>query len=194
MGGITKALLEVGGRRIIDRAASTLRSLFTDIVLITNSPEEFEFLGIPMFKDKIPGGGSLGGLYTGLSVCNGDYGFLVGCDMPFLLPAPIRHMVNLIDDHDVVIPRVQGHFEPLHAIYSRRCIPVIEELLVQGNLKIIDFLDKVAVLEIPEKDLRYFDPSLRFIINLNTPEDLEKARETVLEFDRIYSNLSLVEK
>jgi molybdenum cofactor guanylyltransferase len=189
MGGVNKALLKVGGRRIIERAASALVAMFTEIVLVTNSPEEFEFLGLPMFRDKIPGTGALGGLFTGLSVCTKDYGFLAACDMPFLLQEPIRYMVNLIDDHDVVIPRVQGHLEPLHAIYSRRCLPLIEELLAQGNLRIIDFLQKVDVLEIPDKDLRCFDGSFRFILNLNTPEDLEKARKTAHEFDTTSLNL-----
>jgi len=183
MAGVNKALLEVGGRRIIERAATTLRELFPEIIVVTNSPEDFEFLGLPMFRDKIPGAGSLGGLYTGLSVSTADYGFLVACDMPFLLQGPIRHMVSLIDDHDVIIPRVQGHLEPLHAVYSRRCLPFIEELLVHGNLRIIDFLEKADVLEIPDEDLKCFDPYFRFIVNLNTPEDLQKARQTARELD-----------
>lgn len=183
MGGIKKALLEVGGRRIIEREASTLRELFIETVVVTNSPEDFEFLALPMFRDKFPGTGSLGGLYTGLSVCTADHGFLVACDMPFILHRPIRYMVDLINDHDVVIPRVHGYLEPLHAIYSRRCLPFIEELLNEGNLKIIDFLNRVKVLEIPEQDLRVFDPGLRFIVNLNTPEDLQRARETARELD-----------
>jgi molybdopterin-guanine dinucleotide biosynthesis protein A len=183
MGGVNKALLEVGGRRIIERAVATLKDLFTEIVLITNSPEDFEFLGLPMFRDKIPGAGSLGGLYTGLSVTTADYGFLAACDMPFILAGPIKHLLNSIDDHDVVIPRVQGFLEPLHAVYSRRCLPFIEELLAQGNLRIIDFLDTVDVLEIPDEDLKRFDPELRFIVNLNTPEQLQQARKTALKLD-----------
>ena len=186
MGGVNKALLEVGGRRIVERAAVVLRELFAEIVLITNSPEDFEFLGLPMFRDKIPGAGSLGGLYTGLSVTTADYGFLAACDMPFLLRGPIRHMLNSIEDHDVVIPRVQGYLEPLHAVYSRRCLPFIEALLVQDNLRIIDFLDKVDVLEIPDEDLKCFDPTFRFILNLNTPEELKKAREAALEIDGVH--------
>jgi molybdopterin-guanine dinucleotide biosynthesis protein A len=93
------------------------------------------------------------------------------------------HMIDLIDAHDVVIPRVQGYLEPLHAIYSRRCLPFIEELLLQDNLRIIDFLDKVNVLEIPDRELKRFDPYFRFILNLNTPEDLQKARQTARELD-----------
>jgi molybdopterin-guanine dinucleotide biosynthesis protein A len=136
-----------------------------------------------MFRDKIPGAGSLGGLYTGLSVTTADYGFLAACDMPFILAGPIKHLLNSIDDHDVVIPRVQGFLEPLHAVYSRRCLPFIEELLAQGNLRIIDFLDTVDVLEIPDEDLKRFDPELRFIVNLNTPEQLQQARKTALKLD-----------
>jgi molybdopterin-guanine dinucleotide biosynthesis protein A len=177
MHGINKALLEVGGRRIVERVAETLRALFDEVIVITNSPADFEFLGLPMFRDRIPGCGSLGGLYTGLSCCSGDYGFLVACDMPFVRQDVISYMLSLISDQDVVIPRIAGHFEPLHAIYSRRCVPFIEDLLTHADLKIIDLFDKISLLEVSEETLARFDPQLRFIKNLNTPEDLAKARE-----------------
>ena len=84
MGGINKALLQVGGHHLIERVTTVLSRIFDDVILITNSPEEFGFLGFPMFRDLIPGSGSLGGLYTGLSECKGECGFFVACDMPFL--------------------------------------------------------------------------------------------------------------
>jgi molybdopterin-guanine dinucleotide biosynthesis protein A len=177
MGGVNKALLEVGGSRIIERVASALCNVFPEVLLITNSPDDFQFLGLPMFKDLVPGQGSLGGLYTGLSACKGDYGFLAACDMPFLSVDVIRHMLNLAEGFDVVVPRISGWLEPLHAVYSRGCLPYIEELLQHEDLKILNFFDKAKVREVPEKDLRLFDPELRFTMNLNTPEDLQRARD-----------------
>ncbi|MGB6066407.1 MAG: molybdenum cofactor guanylyltransferase [Desulfomonilaceae bacterium] len=176
MGGINKALLEVGGRRIIERAASVLRKVFREVLVITNSPEDFRFLGLPMFTDLLPGRGSLGGLYTGLSACAGIYGFLVACDMPFLSEDVIKYMVDMIDGYDVVLPRTSGGFEPLHAAYSKACLPHIEGLLQREDLKIANFFDKVKVSEVPEADLVRFDPELRFIMNINTPQDLQQAR------------------
>jgi molybdopterin-guanine dinucleotide biosynthesis protein A len=183
MGGVTKGLMEVGGRPIAERVAATLKGLFDEVLLITNSPEEYRFLGLPMFGDRIPGYGSLGGLYTGLSVCSGEYGFLVPCDMPFLRQDVISYMLDQIDGQDVIVPRIRGWLEPLHALYSRRCIPFIEDGLGKGDLKIINFFDRAHLLEIPEEDFSRFDPEFRFIMNVNTPEDLSRARGLVQELN-----------
>jgi molybdenum cofactor guanylyltransferase len=179
MGGVNKALLEVGGSRIVERVASALCSVFQEVLLITNSPDDFQFLGLPMFRDLVPGRGSLGGLYTGLSVCKGNYAFLAACDMPFLSVDVIRHMLNLVEGFDVVVPRISGMLEPLHAAYSRQCLHYIEELFQHEDLKILNFYDKAIVREVSEKDLRLFDPELRFIMNLNTPGDLQQARDYI---------------
>ncbi len=178
MGRVNKALLDVGGVRIIERVTVSLAKVVNEILLITNALKDFEFLGFPMLPDIAPGYGALGGLYTGLRSCQGAYGFLVACDMPFLDVRVMRHMVALIAGHDVdvVVPRIGGHLEPLHAIYSRACIPHIERLMAAGELKIADFFRQVDVLEVPEQVLAAFDPDLRFVMNINTPEDLERAR------------------
>ncbi len=176
MGGVNKALLRIRGRTIIEMATSVLTNIFSEILIITNSPDDFGFLGFPMHEDLIHGKGSLGGLYTGLSLCSQNWAFLAGCDMPFLNEQVIRHIVAVTGDAHVVIPRISGMLEPLHAIYSKACLPHIEELLAKGDLKILDFLHRVRVREVSEEELAAFDPAFRFIINLNSPEDLENAR------------------
>jgi molybdenum cofactor guanylyltransferase len=176
MRGVNKALLEVGGIPIVKRVVNTLAQVLKRTVVITNSPQDFAFLNLPMFADLIPGRGSLGGLYTGLTACEGRHGFLVACDMPFLNVHVIRHMVDLADKADIVVPRIYDKLEPLHAIYSAACLPHIAELLRGSDLKIKNFFNKVDVLEVPEQDLAVFDPNLQFIINVNSPEDLQQAR------------------
>lgn len=176
MGGLNKALLDVGGRRIIERMVTTLRGVFEEVILIAKAHDQFDFLGLPMFDDLIPGHGSLGGLYTGLKACSGAHGFLVACDMPFLDAGVLRHLASRVDDHDVVIPRIGGLLEPLHAIYSKHCIPYIKDLMDRGDLKIVNLFSSVDVLEVSESELTVFDPALRFIMNLNTPGDLDRAR------------------
>lgn len=176
MGHVNKALLDVGGLKIIERVAGVLEQVFDEILVITNTPEDFRFLGLPMIQDIRPGYGALGGLYTGLRSCRNEYGFLVACDMPFLDVRVMRHMVGLIGGQDVVIPRVGGRLQPLHAIYSRKCIEPIERSMAADDLKIYDLFHEVDVLEVPESVLAQFDPGLRFVININTFEDLERAR------------------
>jgi molybdopterin-guanine dinucleotide biosynthesis protein A len=180
MGGCNKALLDVGGAPILSRVVSVLDTIFEEVILITNSPKELEFINKPMFPDLRTGKGSFGGLWTGLHHCNCEYGFLVACDMPFLNEKIIRHLVALAGgDVDVVIPQIHGHFEPLHAVYSIRCIAHIKDLINESDLKIINFLPFVKVVPVPESELTVYDPELRFVMNLNTPEDLEIARKLV---------------
>jgi molybdopterin-guanine dinucleotide biosynthesis protein A len=176
MGGVNKALLEVGGVPIVQRVVNILSKVLQKIIIVTNSPADFAFLNLPMFSDLVPGKGSLGGLYTGLSACEGHSGFLVACDMPFLKVDVIRHMVDLAHKADVIVPRIHDKLEPLHAIYSPACLPHIPELLHRSDLKISHLFDKVDVLEVPEQDLAVFDPDFQFIINVNSPEDLQRAR------------------
>jgi len=177
MGGINKALLKIGDHSIVELVSHVLQEIFSEVLVITNSPRDFEFLELPMFRDIIPGRGSLGGLYTGLKACAGDYAFLVACDMPFLSKEAIMYILERAQGYDVVVPRISGMLEPLHALYSQRCLPYIEELLAAEDLKIIDFFHKAKVLEVPGEDLQQFDPQLLFIMNINTPDDLNEARE-----------------
>lgn len=183
MGGLNKALLKVGRETIVERVAHTLASLFAEVIIITNTPDTFAFLDLPMFGDLRIGMGSLGGLYTGLTECHTDYGFLAACDMPFLCKECIEHMVSLIDDNDVVIPRIRGWLEPLHAIYSRTCLPHIDASLDAGKLQIASFFPKVKIREVVDDELSRFDPSFLFTMNVNRPEDLELARQLARGLD-----------
>lgn len=175
MGGINKALLKIQGTSIIEREITILEPIFSEIIIITNSPEYYEFLAKPIFKDLVPGKGSLGGIFTGLTFAKDPYCFFVPCDMPFLNKDIINAILSNIDKHDVVVPRINGHLEPIHAVYSKRCLPIIERLIASDNLKILSLFDEVDVYEIPGNYIRQFDPAFDFIMNVNTPEDLEKA-------------------
>jgi molybdopterin-guanine dinucleotide biosynthesis protein A len=176
MGRANKALLKIDGVRIIEGIAAQLCSIFPEVIVVTNTPEEYEFLGLPMIRDVVSGCGSLGGLFTGLQACRGTHGFLVACDMPFLDRAIIEQMTLLIGDHDVVVPRIAGWLEPLHAAYSTRCIPFIRRLIDKADLRIISLFSEVDVLELPQEFFQGLDPSLRFCMNINSPADLDAAR------------------
>lgn len=176
MGRVNKALLEVGGRPIVERVANILSEVLNETIVITNSPQEFAFLNLPMFRDLMPGCGAFGGLYTGLAACQGRRGFLVACDMPFLSASVIRYMVGFADRADIVVPRIHGMLEPLHAIYAPSCMRHIARLLQGSHLKILDLFQCVDVLEVSEKELAMFDPNLKFVINVNRPADLKRAR------------------
>src|SRR5207249_2643276 len=148
-----------------------------DLLIVTNSPELYAFLKLPMVADVYPDHGSLGGIYSGLRAAPGVAAFTVACDMPFLHADVVRLVVERVGSGDVVIPRVGGQLETLHALYAKSCLGAIEARLVAGRLKIVEFFHDVRVVEIAEREVaRYRDPALVFM-NVNTPEELERARQ-----------------
>jgi molybdenum cofactor guanylyltransferase len=176
MGGSPKALLPFGGRPLIEHIAETLRSVLPDCLVVTNTPELYESLGLPMVGDVFPEGGSLGGIYSGLRAASGDAALCVACDMPFLSAVLVAHLAERAAEADVVIPDAGGELQTLHAVYSKACLPAMERRLRAGQLKIAGFFDDVRVLRVPAAAVaRFVDPDVAFM-NLNTPDDLARAR------------------
>jgi molybdopterin-guanine dinucleotide biosynthesis protein A len=177
MGGEPKALLEVGGRRIVERVVAAVARVVDDVLVVTNTPERYAFLGLPMVGDVFPDHGSLGGIYSGLQAAPGDVAFTVACDMPFLRADVIRLVLDRVGEADVVIPRVGEQLETMHAAYAKACLAPMEERLRAGRLKIVGFFDRVRVREIAEADVRALaDPEIVFM-NVNTPDELARARD-----------------
>jgi len=184
MGGEPKALLDLGGRRIIDRVVDVMTAITDDLLIVTNTPDLYASLGLPMVPDTFPDGGSLGGIYSGLRAASGASAFTVACDMPFLSADVARLVVGRAPEADVVIPRTGGQLETLHACYAKSCLGPMEARLRAGRLRITGFFEAVRVLEIPEAEVaRIASPEVVFM-NVNTPEELERARALVREAGR----------
>ena len=176
MGGRPKALMELGGRPIIERVADVVRAVADDVLIVTNTPDLYASLGLPMVPDAFPDGGSLGGIYSGLRAARGDAAFTVACDMPFLMVEVARLVTTRAAEADVVAPRVGARWETLHACYGKACLDPMETRLRAGQLKIVGFYDEVRVLAVAEDAIaRHRAPEIVFM-NVNTPEDLEAAR------------------
>jgi molybdopterin-guanine dinucleotide biosynthesis protein A len=177
MGGRPKAMLPLGDRSIIERVVDVVRAVTDDVLLVTNTPELYTGLGLRMVGDVFPDHGSLGGIYSGLRSAAGEAIFTVACDMPFLTPAVARLVTDRAHEADVVVPKVGDQFETLHACYGKACLGPMESRLQAGQLKIVGFFPDVRVLVIGEAEVgRFRDPALAFM-NVNTPEELARARE-----------------
>jgi len=173
--GADKAFLKIGNQILIEGIVEKMAQIGDEVIIVTNSPQEYDYLEARLVGDVYPGKGSLGGIYSGLKAAHSDYSLVVACDMPFLNLKLLRYMILLSPGHDVVIPRVGGMTEPLHAIYSKKCLQPIERLLSAGGFKIIDFFHEVRVRYVEEQEIKLFDPQRLSFFNINTPEDLEKA-------------------
>jgi len=181
MGGRPKALIELGGRRIVERVLAALAPAVDDLLIVTNTPELYAFLGLPMVSDVYPDHGSLGGIYSGLKAARGEAAFTVACDMPFVHPEVVKLVVARAGEGDVVVPRVGDQHETMHAAYAKTCLPHIEERLLAGQFRIVGFFPRVRVVEIAEADVaRFRDPEIAFM-NVNTPDELDRARVLAAE-------------
>ena len=176
MGGFPKALIPFGGRSLIEHIAETLRSVLSDCLVVTNTPDLYASLGLPMVGDIFPESGSLGGIYSGLRAAPGDHALCVACDMPFVSAPLAGHLASRAAEGDVVIPDTGGKLQTLHAVYGKACLPAMERRLRAGRFTVADVLDDVRVVRVSAGEVaRFADPDVTFT-NLNTPEDLARAR------------------
>jgi molybdenum cofactor guanylyltransferase len=175
LGGQPKGLLQVSGRRIVDRQLEVLRGVFGRVFLVANDPAPWAGLGLEIVADRVPGRGPLAGLDAALgALAPGEEAVVcVAGDMPFL----DARALSLLRDHPpagAVVPLVTGHPEPLFARYARGCLPAIQRALAEGRLKTQAVLAELDVAYLDESRLRAIDPTLKFLTNVNTPEDLRQ--------------------
>lgn len=172
--GENKALIRVNGERLIDRTVRIFKEIFKEVILVTNSPLEYLDQDVMMVVDIIKGKGALGGIYTGLFYSSFDYSFVSACDMPFLDSDFIKYMIASIGHNNIVVPAASSGLQPLHAIYSKRCLAPIKKRIDTGNLKITGFYNRLKTCKISANTIKSFDPEERVFININSKEDLEQ--------------------
>ena len=179
--GRDKAFLELGGKTLIERVITASADLGqSETILITNKPDEYRHLGLEMHTDILPDKGSLGGIYTALAQAAHPAVLVLACDMPFIKTELLRFMIAQLDEAtDIVVPRVEGYPQGMHAIYRKTCLPPIREQLQANRLKIIRFYGKMRVRYLDEADYAPYDAEGRSFTNLNTPAELEQARELI---------------
>ncbi|MDO9529285.1 MAG: molybdenum cofactor guanylyltransferase [Syntrophales bacterium] len=170
--GTNKAFIKVDGEQLIDRTVRLFKNIFKEVILVTNSPLEYLDQDVKIVTDIIEEKGAIGGIYTGLFYSTCNCSFVSACDMPFLNRNFIEYMISKIGHYDIVVPNPPDGLQPLHAIYSSRCLPHIKKSIDTDKLKITGFFKSLKVLKIPGDTITTFDPERRMFSNINTKEDL----------------------
>jgi molybdopterin-guanine dinucleotide biosynthesis protein A len=129
--------------------------------------------------DAFPGRGPLVGIFTGLLNSRSENNLAVACDMPFLNSGLLRHMTEISHGWDAVVPRLGSDIEPLHAIYSNRCLPEVRKLLDEGTYSVSELLKRIKVRYVDAPEIDIFDPQHLSFFNINTEEDLKRARDII---------------
>jgi molybdopterin-guanine dinucleotide biosynthesis protein A len=175
--GSNKALLPYRGGRFIEAIHRQLSELFEEVLLVTNTPEQYSFLPCRKVADIHSGVGALGGLHAGLHHSKTEHIFAVACDMPYLNSTLIRRLASLRDRADVVIPQGDKGLEPLHALYGKGCLAPMEQALTGDRRRIVSFFPAVRVCNLSREAVAELDPGFDSFKNINTPSDYFELRE-----------------
>ena len=172
--GSNKALAKFNGKPLIERATGVLGRIFKNLIIITNSPLEYSYLKIPLFQDIVKGLGPVGGIYTGLDALDDGWAFFCACDMPFINEGLVRYLAGVRDGFDAVVPKVDWKIEPLHALYSKNCLPAIKELIYKKEYQTIKAFNNIKVRYVVEEEIKTYDPQLKTFLNVNKQDELEQ--------------------
>lgn len=174
--GQDKSFVPFDGRPMIEVVIDRVAGLGAELILITNKPDAYAHLGLPMFGDMFLDAGPLGGIYTAVHHAAHPHTLVVACDMPRLNRALLQYMIDLREIADIVVPRWDKFPEPLHAIYSKACLEPMREKLAAQQYKITGFYGRVNVRFVERDEIARFDPDGRSFVNVNTPDELDNEQ------------------
>jgi len=178
--GRNKALQVIEGKSLIQWVIDRLAILSTEIIIATAHGKAIpcsSAVEIKTVADIYPGKGPLVGIYSGLIASSSSRAIVVGCDTPFLSVGLLEYMTQLCSTFDVVVPRIGKKVEPLCAVYSKNCLVPMQGLLEQNELRISALFSMVRVRYIEESEINRFDPEHLSFFNINSQDNLEKARK-----------------
>jgi len=176
--GEKKALRKVGDESILKIIYDVFAALFTEVILVVNDPKKFCGWDMNIVTDIYPSKCALAGLHAGLFYASHPYAFVTACDTPFINPDVIKYLVSQVEPgYNVIIPKTDDGLEPLSAVYSKSCIPLIEKNLSKNIFMIKKFFNMRRVKQVQPGQLKKLDPGMDFIFNINTPEDFKTAQQ-----------------
>jgi molybdenum cofactor guanylyltransferase len=166
--GRNKALLELSGLKIIERIYKSIVHSCDDVIIISNSPDDYLFMELKIFKDIFPGLGPLAGIHSGLHNSKTENNLIISCDLPLISAEVITNIVKYESDKPVVIYQKKNRLQYLCGIYRKACLAFLETSLKSNNLRVKDFINKI---DLEVLDAEEFPDEVFF--NLNTIEDYE---------------------
>lgn len=181
--GENKSLMKIGDRTVIEHTLFLMQSLFTEVIMITNTPDEYQFLNIPLFEDVYKYAGPLAGIHSGLLNSGTEANFIISCDIPLITSEIIEYIINYKTPHPITVCRADGYIQQLAGKYSKSLIPKIETLLKieeeetrdsnqkKRKCKVHSLLDLAGSEIIEAKELDFYSDGI--FLNMNRQEDYQ---------------------
>jgi molybdopterin-guanine dinucleotide biosynthesis protein A len=175
--GRDKAMLEIGGKTLIERAASLCEPLVANITLMGN-PDRFKTIRFPAIADQWHAAGPLGAIATALGTAQQPWCLVLACDMPNVSANFLDWILECANKSstDAVVPETARGLEPLCAVYRAACASKLSAALDSGVRKVTDGLDLIKTELMSENDWKKFSPDGDLFQNLNTWEDYLSAK------------------
>jgi len=170
--GRDKATLLVKDRPLISYVYDKVKDVFEDIIILSNNSYVLNGIHVPVIKDIVPIQSTLTGIASALIHTQNPYVFVVACDMPNLSREGILYLMENAQGEDIIIPRTEKGYEPLHAIYNRTCIPYMLSLIERREFKISSIFPYVNVKVIDDSPI-FQKNHMPVFININITEDLK---------------------
>ncbi|MDH3542172.1 MAG: molybdenum cofactor guanylyltransferase [Desulfobulbaceae bacterium] len=174
--GSNKALALLQGMPLIQHVADTASAIFKDCLLVTNTPEHYGFLNMPMIRDQYQGMGPLAGIHAALLHTGKPWIFVIGCDMPAVTPDLITFLCGFArEEYDAVIPWLETGAEPLCGLYHKTALDKIEPQLRNNKRQVKELLEKLSVRKVTEEELQSVTGGLQVFSNVNREQDLVRV-------------------
>ena len=189
--GVNKSFLKLGNETIIERTSNLMKTLFKDVIIVTNSPEEYAFLQIPLYTDVYRGKGPLGGIHSGLIYSKTETNFIISCDMPLVTKNLIKFIINFNTDKLITITKADGFIQQLCGIYSKKVLPEIIKILREDDkrdysnkeekcgCKVLQLVKSLNA-EIIDIVSEYNEYKEGMFYNMNKPAEYEFLKENLI--------------
>lgn len=167
--GTDKALLEIGGRTLLERATNLCKPFSSELIISSNHQSHTTF-GYPVIEDEIKNCGPMGGIYSCLKQSGNDWNLLLSVDAAYVNDKFLEFLISNVGDYDAVVPFTEKGAEPLIALYSKSICPAMEKKLQTGDYRVQNLLRESNTKWLDSGKL--LEENKRLFTNLNRPEDL----------------------
>lgn len=190
--GVNKSFLRIGEQTVIERITDLVKSVFETVIIISNTPEEYRFLKLPVYEDYYKGKGPLAGIHSGLKNSVTIKNFIVSCDIPLLNKSIIEYVTGYKTEKKITICKANGFLQPFAGLYSRLLLNDIEKILC-ANPEHINHTNKAerklckVMSFIKSSDAEILNPenipdyTEDIFININTPEEYKKLLKIIVK-------------
>jgi molybdopterin-guanine dinucleotide biosynthesis protein A len=177
--GRPKAWLPLGEEVFLQRVVRIIGEVTPEIVVVAAPEQELPPLpaSVTITRDPQEGLGPLAGLAAGLALLSApiEAAYLSSCDVPFLKPAFVRRMFELLGESSICVPEVDGYKHQLAAVYRPAVLPEVQQLLAQDRRRPVFLFENVPTRLVTAQELRDVDENWESLRNCNSPEDYEQV-------------------